>query len=247
MNCKNCNQTANGKFCMHCGQSTKVDKINFSNFLSDLSSSIFQVNKGFFYTLKELFIRPGHSIREYLTGKRKNHFKPIAYAFTLSTIYFLLSQFLETGTFVSDIIQGISHYNDEVGKENKAVATLKWVTQNHAYNMLMLLPVYTLASYLAFFKSGFNYLEHFVLNAYILGQQAILYSFSLILIPITKNEDLFVSVSLFFSISYAIFVFRQFFSKQSRVSVFFRSILVYILYIILSIAFLLISLRIALI
>ncbi|MCB0631023.1 MAG: DUF3667 domain-containing protein, partial [Lewinella sp.] len=66
MNCKNCNQTAGGNFCAHCGQSTKVDKINLPNFLRELSEGVFQINRGFFFTLKELFVRPGYSIRAYL-------------------------------------------------------------------------------------------------------------------------------------------------------------------------------------
>jgi hypothetical protein len=86
MNCKNCSQIINGNFCTHCGQSTKVDRINLSNFLSELSEGIFQINKGLFYSVKELFLRPEYNIRAYLNGKIKNHFKPIAYVFILSTV-----------------------------------------------------------------------------------------------------------------------------------------------------------------
>ena len=61
MNCKNCDQIVGGNFCTHCGQSTKIDKVNLPNFVRELSDSVFQINKGFFYTLKALFVRPGHS------------------------------------------------------------------------------------------------------------------------------------------------------------------------------------------
>ena len=230
MNCKNCNHIVNGNYCAHCGQSTKVDRINLPNFLSQLSESIFQIDRGFFYTLKALFVRPGHSIKEYLQGKRKNHFKPIAYLLTLSTIYFLLSQFVESGTIVNDFVQGFANASLKTEMEARHLAILKWFAKNYAYTTLLLLPVYSLASYLVFAKAKYNYLEHVVLNAYITGQQAVFYSLSVLLIIISNNEDLWVTTALFISIVYTFFVFWQFFSEQGRVAVILRSILTYVLY-----------------
>ena len=77
MNCKNCDKIVDGNFCAHCGQNIKVDKLNLPNFLTEVSDSVFQLNGGLFYTIKELFVRPGHTIREFLIGRRKGHFKPI--------------------------------------------------------------------------------------------------------------------------------------------------------------------------
>lgn len=232
MNCKNCDEVVNGNFCTHCGQSTKVDKVNLPNFLRELSDSVFQINKGFFYTLKALFIRPGHSIREYLNGKRKNHFKPIAYALTLSTIYFLLSQFTGSKTFLNDAITGWSEGMSDSKIETSELATFNWFAKNYAYTVLMLLPLYALASYLSFIEAGFNYLEHCVLNAYITGQQAIFYSLSSILSLITEGNDFLASIGIWLSIFYTFFVFGQFFSEQSRMAVGLRLLLTYALYLI---------------
>jgi hypothetical protein len=175
MNCKNCGQSVDGNFCTSCGQSTKVNRINLPNFLSLLSNDVFQINKGLFYTLKELSVRPGHSIRDYLLGKRKKYFPPIA------------------------------------------------------YTILMLLPVYSLASYLAFLRSGFNYLEHFILNAYVVGQLAIFHSTSSLLGLVARNNDFWVLITVGISIAYTFWVFWQFFSEKSRVGVLLRSILTYLL------------------
>jgi len=230
MNCKNCNQVIDGQFCKYCGQSTKVDRINLPNFLSELSTSVFQVNKGFFYSLKELFVRPGHSIREYLSGKRKKHFKPITYVLTLSTVYFLLTQILKGSTFINDFITGFTNASDLSEIDTKQLTILNWFAKNYAYTMLMLLPLSAFASYLAFLKTGFNYLEHFVLNAYVMGQQAIIYSFSSLLSTISPNRDLLVSATLFVSFLYVVFVFWQFFSELSRIAVILRTLLTYMLY-----------------
>jgi hypothetical protein len=230
MNCKNCDQIVDGNFCTHCGQSTKVAKINFTNFLGEFSDSVFQVNKGLLYSMKALFVRPGDSIREYLTGKRKNHFKPIAYAFTLSTIYFLVTKFTGSNTFINDVIAGWSSYPGTIEKASKPLVILNWFAENYAYTVLILLPLYALASYLAFLKTGFNYLEHFVLNAYIIGQQAIFYALTSILNFVIGYNETLTLVTLLLSIFYAFIVFWQFFSKQNRVVIILRSILTYILY-----------------
>lgn len=232
MRCKNCDQVVDGNFCTHCGQKTKVDKINLPNFLNEVSETVFQVNRGLFYTIKELFVRPGHCIREYLSGKRKYHYKPIAYAFTLSAIYFLISKLTTGETFVSDFIEGFSVYESE-DRSMERLTYLNWFAENYAFTVLLLLPLYSLASYLAFLKSGFNYLEHFVLNAYITGQQAIIYSAFAIIASIISDSDIVALITICISVAYAFIVFWQFFFKQSRVAVVFRSILAYAIYLIL--------------
>lgn len=69
MICKNCKNTFEGNFCNRCGQSSKVRKINFRYVLDEVPNSIFQIDRGFLFTVKELFTRPGHSIREFIKGK----------------------------------------------------------------------------------------------------------------------------------------------------------------------------------
>jgi len=228
MNCKNCQHTINGNYCPNCGQRTTVARINFSNFSKEFTTSVFQIDRGFFYTLKELFLRPGKSIREYLSGKRKNHFKPIAYVLVLSTIYFLMSQFFGTQTYLGDALEGFAEGTKDRAGEDEKITVLKWFVEHYAYTTLFLIPVYSLASYLVFYRVGYNYLEHIVLNSFITGQQAIFYSISSVF-SLVINEDLLVSVTLFISIFYAFWVFWQFFSVQSRVAVFFRSILTYVI------------------
>jgi Protein of unknown function (DUF3667) len=49
------------------------------------------LDKGILFTTKELFTRPGHSIREFLDGKRVRHFKPISMVIILAGIYGFLS------------------------------------------------------------------------------------------------------------------------------------------------------------
>ena len=52
------------------------------------------IDSGFFSLLKELFIRPGYMINDYITGKRIHYFRPLQMLFVFRAVYVLLSQAL---------------------------------------------------------------------------------------------------------------------------------------------------------
>jgi hypothetical protein len=130
---------------------------------------------------------------------------------------------------VGEFLEGFSRGWSEHEETSDRVALIAWFVENYAYTVLLLLPLYALGSFIAFNKAGYNYFEHVVLNAYITGQQAIFYAFFTLLRYWFGYEDLFASFSILFSTCYAFVVFWQFFSRQSRIGVVFRTIFTYIL------------------
>lgn len=237
MKCKNCENIVDGKFCSLCGQNSNVRRIDIANFINEVSASVFQLDKGFFYTLKELFQRPGKSINEYLNGKRKNHFKPIAYLLTLSTLYFLITQISNQNTWVDDLITG--WMNGAAGEDSQVEIPkiAKWFAKNYAYSTLILLPVFSLASYLSFLKFDKNYLEHVVINSYITGHQAIIYFFFAIAGTFIES-DVIETFPLLLAVPYNIWVFGQLFMNGNRTMNLLRMIMTYILYLIFSLVLL---------
>ena len=93
--------------------------------------------------------------------------------------------------------------------------------------------MFSLASYLFFRRGGRNYLEHIVLNSYISGQQAVVYVCFLLLNVVVQAEILEV-LPVFFSIFYAVWVLGQFFPEGNRMMHLLRSLLTYLLYLIVS-------------
>jgi len=237
MECRNCGKIVEGNFCSHCGQDSKVSRINLPNFFNQVSENVFILNKGFFYTLINLFIRPGHSIRDFLNGKRKYHFKPIAYLLVFSSIYFLISRIAEQNTLIDDLVSGFFSYDPD--NKNEIPPSLTWFSSNYAYTALLLLPIFSFASFIAFFKYRRSYLEHIVINAYITGQQAIFYSI-FISLEIFITHDILEVIPVILSITYTFWVISQLFTEGNRIIKIFRSILTYIIYMVLSSAFLLI-------
>lgn len=227
MNCKNCNAPLQGKFCSDCGQSASVTKLRMTKLIKDLFYSIFQVDKGFFFTFIAMISRPGNAIREYLDGKRVKYYQPISYVLVLSTIYFLVSKLVGDNTWMHEIIMGVG---EGIAKEGATIPTFFfWFARNFAYTTLILLPVFSFCSFLCFKKFEVNYTEHFVLNAFVAGQQALIYLTFAILKKLT-NVPIMEVMALCFSPIYAGWVFGQFFNNASRVSVLLRTFLTYILY-----------------
>ncbi|RCH56453.1 hypothetical protein DJ568_00920 [Mucilaginibacter hurinus] len=74
--CKNCYNRFEGNFCNNCGQDADTKRINIHYFLDALQHKYLKLNKGFFFTVYGLFVRPGNTIKDYLDGKRVEYFKP---------------------------------------------------------------------------------------------------------------------------------------------------------------------------
>jgi hypothetical protein len=169
----------------------------------------------------------------FLSGKRQNHFKPIAYVVTLSTFYFLITQITNQNTWIDDIITGWMNSAVEKSNDIKGIGLLTWFSKNYAYTTLLLLPVFSFASFLSFKRFDKNYLEHIVINSYITGHQALLYS-TFALIGLFFKNDIVEIASLLVAITYAFWVYIKVFGNGKSFIVIFRSLMTYFLYVILS-------------
>lgn len=239
MICKNCEQQFQGSFCNNCGQKSNVKRINFAYLIREIPSSVFQLNSGILFTIKLLSTKPGRGIKDFLDGKRKAYFKPLAFVLVLSAIYVFVAHFTSKPTYLEGIFTEIK----EIIKQHQAieltvfVKLLNWLSNNFAYSALVLLPVFSLASYLAFLKSKLNYFEHLVLNMYIFGQQILIYIFFVVLFSIFKVSPKILELTSFVSATlYLFWVYFLFFQSKKLVRLlftFFAYLLHFILIVIL--------------
>ncbi|MEM6723991.1 MAG: DUF3667 domain-containing protein [Bacteroidota bacterium] len=213
MNCKNCNAELHGAYCYQCGQPAKVDRISFSYLLREIPSSIFQLDHGFLFTLKVLFLRPGHSIRGFLAGQRVHFYKPIGFLLLTSTIYVLSSYLFDRNTFFYDIALGFEEGASGI-KDSAVLAEtslLRWMAKYQAYVPLMILPLFSISTYLAFIRSGYNYVEHLVINFYITGQQMMIYwLFSFLF----YQDNILIVTPLLIGAAYNFWCFHQLFEQK---------------------------------
>jgi ribosomal protein L32 len=229
--CKNCGNEINSqqKFCPNCGQKTDTHHINFHFLIHELQHGIFHVDKGILFTIKELFVRPGHSIREYINGKRKSHFPPVTLIMILGAIASLLNKFLND-SFIKDDFEiqqaEITPENEQVISRVKFLvenfkSVSEWINHHFAVFLLLTIPFFALGIYWAFKKfKRYNYAESLVISTFLVGQSLVIYIVTLPLKKLNENLDI---ISLYLMIGMFIFTFIQIFNDKKKWEILLRS------------------------
>lgn len=172
--CLNCDHPLNESFCSHCGQSANTHKLNFHFLVHDIQHGVLHFDKGFLFTSKELFTRPGYTIRDFIHGKRVKHFKPISMVLILAGIYGFLFHYFNISMLANTI--SVSGSGEEFLKIKSAITRLSdWMASHYAIVALLQIPIFTIGSFFAFYKAGYNFIEHFVLNTFLTAQRLIIH------------------------------------------------------------------------
>jgi hypothetical protein len=225
--CKNCHQHFKGHFCNNCGQSASTHDINFHFLWHDIQHGFFHFDNGIFYTARQLFTRPGHCIREFIEGKRVRHFKPISLVVLLATVYGLLSHTFHINVLTDIKMTGIG--NGEINAQN----IKDWIDSHYALVTLLSLPFYALATYMAFRKQGYNFMEHLILNAFLAGQRLLLH---IAVFPIsyflnaTNNLNLFTNLLTLADFILVFWALSQFFNKTDKRKTFWLTLSMYFVF-----------------
>ncbi|MDY3548957.1 DUF3667 domain-containing protein [Riemerella anatipestifer] len=191
---------------------------------------IWHLDSGIFFTLKELLVRPGHSIREFIQGKRVGYFNFITLLILILGITHFLGEYAQVK--LADLVP-------ESGKGT--MAEFEEFSKKHPKSLLLLtIPFYSFFSFLWFRKSGLNLTEHFVLNSYKTAtESAIALLFLIITIFYTNISILIIvyGVTSFLTLAYGFWFYKQFFSAYgySKKSLIIRSFGVIFSYMLLSV------------
>jgi hypothetical protein len=206
--CKNCSTIFTGNYCNNCGQDAITNRITWSYLAHLLPHALFHVDGGIFYTLKELFVRPGPSIREYFEGKRTYHFNPFMYMIITGGLYILLLSKIGLSLVYKEVsLENVEHFNNLLG---------------HKYFMipgLFALILLSVTDYFLYKKHKYNLAELFIFNSFCMGQTFVIvllfipilylqkyldveYGFHIIVRPLIKLSIVFyllyAHISLFF-------------------------------------------------
>lgn len=229
MECKNCGAEVTGVFCHDCGQKKSIGRLNYRYFIDEVLSSLFQVEKGLFFTARALSTSPGTSIRDYLRGKRAPHFKPLAYLLVTSAVYVFLAFLFEFNTYSKDFLSGFSVGVEEhkTMLEQRAINGFNWLANNQIYSLLLTIPMFSIGSYLAFFSAGYHYLEHLILNVYITAHQLLIYA---LLSGFVPEDSMIELIPLCLGICFNLWAYCQFFQRGSGIKRIAQGICVYLIF-----------------
>ena len=224
--CLNCGQPLAASYCAACGQKATTHRYSFGHFLAhDLVHGIWHVDNGLLHTVKALFVRPGHRVREYVAGQRVGFFN----FFTLLLILLGVGHFLNSYTTVK-----MADLMGSSGKE--MVSSMEAFMEKYPKaSLVATIPVYALFSFVWFRKARLNLTEHFVLNSYKTAAESVFtIAFTVLIICYPNRSVLAVFLQLLnlVSAAYAVVFYYQFFSQSgySRKALVWRSIAVPVTY-----------------
>ncbi len=209
--CANCQVLLQGSYCYQCGQQRIATRwtvpVLFRQFVNQLTN----IEKGFLFTVKRLFDQPGRLIKAYWQGSTINYYNPFRYVLIWTAINILLNFWLG----IDDLLQ--AGLQPEIVESAYGSSELAEADQrlDSWFNLLILLliPVNSGMSRWLFKKHGQNYAEHLILNAFAMGQQALLGCFSLLLCYFVPHIGLFMLVNFLIGVLYNTYIFNRSFGE----------------------------------
>lgn len=190
--CLNCDTPLSGKFCANCGQKASTQKITWLSFLEELPRSLFNLEKGFWYTVKHFSLHTRAALAGYLSGKRVQFFKPIQYALLGITLYTLLQEFHPMNMPEMEKLD----QDDEL--YNAGYSMGKMLRGNLKFFWLAGVVLYAVPAKILFGK--YNFTEHMVISAYIIGHSSFLATVSLLFysLPIMFNPVVYILIGIMY-------------------------------------------------
>lgn len=99
--CLNCHDHFTGKFCPRCGQAATTARFSMRVAASNFMDAYGMGERGMFRTLRDLILRPGYLILDYLRGMRTAYYAPFKLFFLLTALSLLVTH--------GGNIKGINH------------------------------------------------------------------------------------------------------------------------------------------
>jgi len=215
MICKNCTNEVSLNYCPNCGQAAKLKRID-GHYIQHEIEHVLHFEKGIFYTVKELLIRPGQNVREFISDNRVRLVKPIIFIIIASLIYTIVSHFF--------------HVEDGYMKFDEGTKTtgviFEWIKGHYGYSNIIIGIFIALWLKLFFRKYDYNFFEILILLCFVIGVSMLIFSFFAVIEGLTKFKIMQISGML--GIVYCTWAIGQFFDK-SKVASYLKAIAAYML------------------
>lgn len=206
MNCKYCTAEVTQKYCPNCGQAVEIQRINRQYIFNEIQSE-FHIDKGILFTIKDLFIRPGNSVREYLNENRTKLVKPFLFIIITSLFYSASNYFFHfEGLHKKSTVKNLETYTEILG----------WTQSNYGYSNLILGVFMTFWIRVLYKKYNYNFFEIVVLLCFVMGIEMLIYSFLGIITSLLNFK--YLSIISNFSLIYFAWAIADFFDRKKPIN-----------------------------
>ena len=170
--CSTCGQEFQGNYCPCCGQSARIGRYSFKNALLLFLDVWGMGNRGMFRTLRDLILRPGYMIRDYISGMQMAYFPPFKLLFLLTALLLIVDSGvnLKGKNYLASYHEQTVNTDKSIAKKDKKkeiTSAERWNTitdlyivkirefreSSPAFFWLSLLFVFSLPIYIFFWKS----------------------------------------------------------------------------------------------
>jgi len=225
MTCKNCLKelSNDAAFCDACGAKVVTERISLKRLGMEFFQNAFGWDNRFLMTIRALLFSPATILKEFIGGTRNKYSNPFAFLAIAATISLLSFNLMSDRiiSFTQEITEsqtkqmnemsikmvkslkegskfdegefrnGLVAQNEMMGKQ------IKWMITNYNYYMFLSLPLYALFAFIIY-RKPYNYGEHLVINAFILGVIILLGLLNMTLSVFVSSSFYSVSILMFF-------------------------------------------------
>ncbi|NNJ58435.1 MAG: DUF3667 domain-containing protein [Lutibacter sp.] len=200
--CKNCKTEVTLNYCPNCGNPIKLTRIN-SQYIVQEVGSVLNFDKGIFYTIRELILRPGKTIRQFIKEDRNRLVKPIVFIIISSLIYSIFQQLF-------NFEDGYVGYSFE--KDSAIHSIFNWVSKNYGYSNILMGIFIALWIKIFFKKYGYNFYEILILLCFVMGIGMLL--FAVFGVADSLIDLKIIDKGYLIGILYILWAIAQFFDKK---------------------------------
>jgi len=158
-----------GYFCPECGQRMNIHRVTFGETFQDLVNALFSINAPLLITIKDLVIKPGVLLRNYLNGQRRRYYKPVSFFILTTVLYLIVRSLIGFDPFRNSMI---------TVQEQPLDATRLTDARNFMLlniNNFLFIFVFTLAIFSKlFFYRRYSLAEFLAISFYLLGVYTLL-------------------------------------------------------------------------
>lgn len=204
--------------CVNCGHPRELQRINGNYIVSEIAS-LLSFEKGFLFTLRELLLRPGLSVRHFIVKDRSRFVKPVIFIIVCSLIYSLLQQ-------LTSFEDGYINYQFDDWSQSATGMIFKWISKNYGYANILMALFIGLWAKLFFRKYAYSYYEIFILLLFTMGVSMLIFALFGIVESITKQPLL--DVGVYIAFIYNAWAIGDFFEQRKIVN-YLKALLAYVL------------------
>jgi len=214
--CKNCTSPVTDKYCSNCGHARSLKRVD-AHYVSHEIQHLLHFEKGILYTVKELLIQPGRSIREFITDNRERLVKPIVFIIITSLIYSSINHFFHVE----------EAYINYTGPKKSAIFQIfDWVESHYGYANIIMGVFIAFWLKLFFRKYNYNFFEILILLCFVIGMEMLIFSVFAVVEALLKIK--LMQIATIICMAYCTWAIAQFFNGK-KVSDYLKSFFAYLL------------------